>query len=52
MVAVDVLSKYAWVKPLRNKSAQTDATAFERKNVNVPTVVFLFTYKLIKARNS
>ena len=30
LTVVDVLSKYAWVEPLKNKTGQTVAAAFER----------------------
>ncbi|CAB0043050.1 unnamed protein product [Trichogramma brassicae] len=30
LVVIDALSKYAWIEPLKDKSAQTVSTAFER----------------------
>lgn len=45
LVVIDVLSKYAWVEPLRDKSADTVAKAFSRilskKNSNGRAPVFL-----------
>ena len=47
LVAVDVLSKYARVEPLRGKSLQTVATAFEKifKRSNSRLPVYLQTDK-------
>ena len=47
LVTVDVLSKYAWVEPLRDKSAQTVATAFEKivKRSNGLLPIYLQTDK-------
>ena len=47
LVTVDVLSKYAWVEPSRDKSAKTVATDFEKtfKRSNGRLLVYLQTDK-------
>ena len=51
LVTVDVHSKYAWVEALRDKSAQTVATAFEKifKRFNGRLPVYLQTDKGTKS---